>query len=778
MKIFVVDDHRDIAEGLAEVLRLQGHEVDVAFGGEQAVRMFKENDYDIAFMDVMMPGMNGVESFLAIRRHKPNAKVVMMTGYSVEQLLDQVVEKGAYGVLHKPVIVDDILKTLERVKSEGLVLIADANPQFGSSIKGVLEQNGYRTVNARSGKEALAKAMEGGVDIMLLGKELPILSGIEVYMELRKRSRDIPTVIVTEQGASYDSDLDSLYNFNTTGILTKPFNTEQLLKSLGQFRDGEDIHDSGSAVSAPPPVMSEPAAEPDAVRSPAPTPVSGPMPNIVKPAPAAPAPAPAPNIVKPVPPVDIPAAPAADEMPERRPPVMPMPAPQAPAPHNSTPPPAAPQPNTPPASAVPSAPMPPAPNPPAPAAPAPTVQETAPSAPQASTPPAPPPMPAVQEEKRPQGRIIAVDDDVDMVDGLAEVLRTRGYEVKTANNEEEAFAVIKEFDAQLALLDIRLGKTSGLDLIKSLKEYRPNLQSIMITGNADRESAIAALQRGAYNYLTKPLHPDELFAIMDTCLDKYELDEKLRASFEELQVAKEEAEEKIRHISGFYGEIGASVDAMVKEIQAASEKLAQPGDDGSDDRQQLVKAINGIAARIESVVNNAADLAKLKAFTLELDEGAVDICKLVSNCVRAARDTIGEGGPEVKVSVPEESVPVWGDERLLKLVILNLLSNSVDFTPEDGDITLSVRREENGDPVIQVTDTSTGMPIDQIREAVQNFGRKVDTGGANGSLDIVLVSNIARLHDGELEFVSNPEGGVTARITLPAKRVFSAQSAA
>jgi len=384
----------------------------------------------------------------------------------------------------------------------------------------------------------------------------------------------------------------------------------------------------------------------------------------------------------------------------------------------------------------------------------------------------------MHEEKRPQGRIIAVDDDIDMVDGLAEVLRTRGYEVKTANNEEEAFALIKEFDAQLALLDIRLGKTSGLDLIKSLKEYRPNLQSIMITGNADRESAIAALQRGAYNYLTKPLHPDELFAIMDTCLDKYELDEKMRASFEELQVAKEEAEEKIRHISGFYGEIGASVDAMVKEIQAVSDKLAQPGDDGGEDRSQLVKSIHGIAARIESVVNNAADLVKLKAFTLELDEGAVDICKLVSNCVTAARDTIGDGGPEVKVSVPEKSVPVWGDERLLKLVILNLLSNSVDFTPEDGDITLSVRREENGDPVIQVTDTSNGMPIEQIREAVQNFGRKVDTGGANGSLDIVLVSNIARLHDGELEFVSNPEGGVTARITLPAKRVFSAQSAA
>ena len=144
LRIFVVDDHRDVAEGLADVLRMHGHEVTVAFNGEQAIRIFRDQDFDIAFMDVMMPGMNGVESFLEIRKIKPAAKVIMMTGYSVEQLLDQAVDNGAYGVLHKPVSMNDVLETLERVKSNGLVLIADANPQFGASIKGVLEKNGFR----------------------------------------------------------------------------------------------------------------------------------------------------------------------------------------------------------------------------------------------------------------------------------------------------------------------------------------------------------------------------------------------------------------------------------------------------------------------------------------------------------------------------------------------------------------------------------------------------------------------------------------------------------
>ena len=110
MRIFIVDDHRDVAEGLADVLRMHGHEVEVAHNGEQAIRIFKEQDFDIAFMDVMMPGMNGVESFLEIRKIKPDAKVVMMTGYSVTQLLDQAIENGAYGVLHKPVSMDEVLE--------------------------------------------------------------------------------------------------------------------------------------------------------------------------------------------------------------------------------------------------------------------------------------------------------------------------------------------------------------------------------------------------------------------------------------------------------------------------------------------------------------------------------------------------------------------------------------------------------------------------------------------------------------------------------------------
>ena len=91
LKILVVDDDQNFAEGLAETLEMEGHEVQLAFSGEEAIKKFKGEDYDITFMDVKMPGKNGVESFLEIRKFKPHAKLAMMNALSVDEILEQAV---------------------------------------------------------------------------------------------------------------------------------------------------------------------------------------------------------------------------------------------------------------------------------------------------------------------------------------------------------------------------------------------------------------------------------------------------------------------------------------------------------------------------------------------------------------------------------------------------------------------------------------------------------------------------------------------------------------
>ena len=240
MRIFVVDDDRDLAESLAEVLELSGHEVEIAFSGEEAVEIFRQRDFDISFMDVVMPGMNGVESFLEIRKIKPDAKVFMLTGYSVAQLLDQALDNGALGVLEKPIGIEELLARIDSMKDKqgDMVLVADDDPAFRDSLEEVLKQQGYNVCVATTGEEAVEKVMAGGIDLLALDLRLPVLSGLEVYLELKNRGHAVPTVIMSGHINEESEAVSTLCDMSVTGILTKPFDPAHLIAAMDRIATG------------------------------------------------------------------------------------------------------------------------------------------------------------------------------------------------------------------------------------------------------------------------------------------------------------------------------------------------------------------------------------------------------------------------------------------------------------------------------------------------------------------------------------------------------------
>ena len=232
LRIFVVDDDRDFGESLAEVFEERGHEVEMAYSGEEAVQRFETEDFDITFMDVRMPGMNGVDSFFALRKMKPDAKVMMMTAHSVEQPLQQAVENGAVGVLRKPFDVDDLLKILDTIRPEGVVLVVDDDEDFAASLEKILTDSGYHVLLARTGEEAVEKVLANGIDLLVLDLRLPVLSGFEVYLELIKHDRVVPTIIVTAYSAEESESIDALRSMSVTCCLVKPFEPTELLEAI------------------------------------------------------------------------------------------------------------------------------------------------------------------------------------------------------------------------------------------------------------------------------------------------------------------------------------------------------------------------------------------------------------------------------------------------------------------------------------------------------------------------------------------------------------------
>ncbi len=218
-RILVVDDDMEFAEVMADALRLDGHAVEIAFSGEEAIKKFSVGRFDITFMDVKLPGMNGVESFMEIRRLKPDARVVMMTAFGVRRLLDTAISNGAWGVFRKPMDIEKMLGMLRRIAPVGVVLFPDQDPNLVETVKRALQINGYEVYVAPNGREALRKARSDGVDALILDLRMPLLSRLELFMELKN-----PDMIVAASEVQKAAGLAGSLAPPASGVPTKSFN--------------------------------------------------------------------------------------------------------------------------------------------------------------------------------------------------------------------------------------------------------------------------------------------------------------------------------------------------------------------------------------------------------------------------------------------------------------------------------------------------------------------------------------------------------------------------
>ena len=236
-RVLVVDDDLDFAESLAEVLEDKGHQVVIVHSGEEAVEVFRAQNFDITLMDMKLPGMNGVESYVEFRKLRPETKVVMMTGYSVEDLIRQAQDEGVLAVFNKPVDIDKLMDFVDHANPNGGdILLVDDDEDFVQSTEEFLQEKGYSVAIAHSGQEALEKIKDGNIKTLLLDLRMPVMSGLEVYLELKKQNQLIPTIIMTAYRETAKESKDAL-KLQDSCYLFKPFDPEKLTQLLESIMD-------------------------------------------------------------------------------------------------------------------------------------------------------------------------------------------------------------------------------------------------------------------------------------------------------------------------------------------------------------------------------------------------------------------------------------------------------------------------------------------------------------------------------------------------------------
>jgi two-component system cell cycle sensor histidine kinase PleC len=241
----------------------------------------------------------------------------------------------------------------------------------------------------------------------------------------------------------------------------------------------------------------------------------------------------------------------------------------------------------------------------------------------------------------------------------------------------------------------------------------------------------------------------------------------------ELAEAKAKAEADSDNKSKFLANISHELRTPLNAIIGFSEiiKSETLGPVGHEQYKEYISDINNSGTHLLSLINDILDYSKAEADKLQVDSIEVDVAKILSTSLRLVQPRAEEAGVSLVKEISKEPQVILADPKRLKQAVLNLLSNSVKFTPEGGSVTLSsfIDHQKNL-LIIQVKDTGIGIAQQDIAKAMSSFGQvdsKLSRKYEGTGLGLPLTKKLVELMGGKFQLESEQGLGTTSTLTFP-----------
>jgi len=370
--------------------------------------------------------------------------------------------------------------------------------------------------------------------------------------------------------------------------------------------------------------------------------------------------------------------------------------------------------------------------------------------------------------------VLLVDDEADFRGPLARRLEKRGIASAEAGSGQAALELLAQRPFDAVILDVKMPGLDGLQTMAAIKKGQPDLEVILLTGQASAADGVAGIKAGAFDYLTKPVEIEQLAGKIRQAVERREMrqEQELEAQFRHEMERRMNVAERLASLgtmaSGVAHEINNPL-AIISEAagwlkgrlakdQSASDELRKVG-------ELAISKILSSVERASRITHQLLDFARKNDWEIQ----EFDIVELASDVIDLTANAARDANCKVELHAKSRPIKVWSDPYQLRQVLINLLTNACQAVGTQGGGEAWASVDTAGDDVlIAVKDTGPGIPKENLLRVFEPFFSTKPPGKGTG-LGLSVSKGIVEKLGGRIEVDSRLGSGAVFRVSLPRK---------
>jgi CheY-like chemotaxis protein len=239
-RILVVDDDLDICLNLTDILTDLGYRVDYALDGPSALELVRQRHYDVALLDLKMPGMDGLALHREIKSQRAGTVSLLVTADAGPATTEEALSSGVWKIVAKPVDLAKLRLLVDEAIVQPLVLVVDDDLDLCDNLWDLLREHGFRVSLAHDGQQAADQLRESTFEVVLIDMRIPDCDSCEVFQVVRESNPRARIILITGYRSEMDQLIGRMVAEGAHGICYKPFDVPELLKKLEQLAKADE----------------------------------------------------------------------------------------------------------------------------------------------------------------------------------------------------------------------------------------------------------------------------------------------------------------------------------------------------------------------------------------------------------------------------------------------------------------------------------------------------------------------------------------------------------